>query len=507
MYPIDFFYRAARLFPARIAIESSSEQISYADLAEKVAALAVVFQAYDSEPQSRVGICASNSVDHLVALLAVLAAGKTWVPLNPRSSATELNRIIEVTQPSILVADVKYLAVMSQGAAVHVLVTGGGDGTHPGLRQLTAGYASQKPKPISAGMDAVQAIKFTGGSTGMPKGVMQPYRAWAATLINQIHAYRFDQDDRYLLAAPVTHGASTYVLPILAQGGCHILLDEVNPKAVLNAFRQQGVTTTFMPPTLIYMLMAEAGCDSEHFPALRHLIYGGAPMPTEKIKAVQRFFGPVLETTYGQTEAPQIVTFMSASEFTREENIASVGRMALVSDMAIMNPEGEILPTGEVGEIVVRGDLVMTGYWKMPDMTDQTIINGWLHTGDRGYLDARGYLYLRDRLREVIITGGFNVYPIDVENVLTQHPAVHESAVFGLDDDKWGEAVHAVVQLKLDQNVSEQDLIDFSKKELGSVKSPKHIYFYPNLPRSAVGKVQKDLLKTEVAGRIAAAKK
>jgi fatty-acyl-CoA synthase len=262
-----------------------------------------------------------------------------------------------------------------------------------------------------------------------------------------------------------------------------------------------------MPPTLIYMLMAEAGCDSEYFPALRHLIYGGAPMPTEKIKVVQRFFGPVLETTYGQTESPQIVTFMSASEFTREENIASVGRMALVSDMAIMNPEGEILPTGEVGEIVVRGDLVMTGYWKMPDMTAQTIINGWLHTGDRGYLDARGYLYLRDRLREVIITGGFNVYPIDVENVLTQHPAVHESAVFGLDDDKWGEAVHAVVQLKLDQNVSEQDLIDFSKKELGSVKSPKHIYFYPNLPRSAVGKVQKDLLKTEVAGRIAAAKK
>ncbi|MBK5204293.1 MAG: AMP-binding protein [Polaromonas sp.] len=505
MYPIDFFYRSARLFPNQIAIESTSEQLTYCELAEKVDALAAAFQTFDPEPQSRVGICASNSVDHLVALLAVLAAGKTWVPLNPRSSAPELNRIIEVTQPSILVADAKYLAVMQLETGLHLLVTGTGDDAHKGLRQFTVDYAGKKPTPITASMDAVQAIKFTGGSTGMPKGVMQPYRAWAATLINQIHAYRFDQHDRYLLAAPVTHGASTYVLPILAQGGRHVILDEVNPKSVLNAFRKQGISTTFMPPTLIYMLMAEAGCDAESFPALRHLIYGGAPMPTEKIRSVQRFFGPVLETTYGQTEAPQIVTFMSADEFALEENIASVGRMALVSDMAIMSPEGDLLPIGKVGEIVVRGDLVMTGYWKMPEMTAQTIINGWLHTGDRGYLDARGYLYLRDRLREVIITGGFNVYPIDVENVLTQHPAVHESAVFGLDDDKWGEAVHAAVQLKPGQHVSEQDLIAYAKNELGSVKAPKRVYFYPSLPRSAVGKVQKDLLKREISGQIQAA--
>jgi fatty-acyl-CoA synthase len=297
---------------------------------------------------------------------------------------------------------------------------------------------------------------------------------------------------------------STYILPILAQGGRHVILDEVNPKSVLEAFRQQGITTTFMPPTLIYMLMAEAGTEREHFPGLRHLIYGGAPMPPEKIRAVQRFFGPVLETTYGQTEAPQIVTFMSAEEFAQEGNIGSVGRMALVSDMAIMDPEGRILP---VGEIVVRGDLVMAAYWNMPDKTAETIVDGWLHTGDRGFLDARGYLYLRDRLREVIITGGFNVYPIDVENVLTQHPAVHESAVFGIDDDKWGEAVHAAIQLKPDQQVSAEELIGFAKRELGSVKAPKHIHFYESLPRSPVGKVQKDAVKREVAALLTTTQK
>jgi fatty-acyl-CoA synthase len=502
MYPVDFFYRYARLHPGEIAIESPSEHVSYGELAARVDALAHAFQQFDPAPQSRVGICAYNSVDHIVALLAVLAAGKTWVPLNPRNSASELNRILDVTTPSIVVSDNKFLETLGLQAIPHVVVTGEGNDSLPALRQLTTEHAGRAPAPNAASMDAVQAIKFTGGSTGTPKGVMQPYRAWKATLINQIHAYRFNKQDRYLVASPVTHGASTYILPILAQGGCHVILDEVNPKSVLEAFRRRGITTTFMPPTLIYMLMAEAGTEREHFPALRHLIYGGAPMPQEKIRAVQRFFGPVLETTYGQTEAPQIVTFMSAEEFAQEENIGSVGRMGLVSDMAIMDPQGRLLPTGEVGEIVVRGDLVMAGYWNMPDKTAETIIDGWLHTGDRGYLDARGYLYLRDRLREVIITGGFNVYPIDVENVLTRHPAVHESAVFGIDDDKWGEAVHAAIQLKPAQQVSAEELIAFAKHELGSVKAPKQIHFYESLPRSAVGKVQKDAVKREVAAAI-----
>jgi fatty-acyl-CoA synthase len=502
MYPVDFFYRYARLHPGEIAIESPIEHVSYGELAARVDALAHAFQQFDPAPQSRVGICAYNSVDHIVALLAVLAAGKTWVPLNPRNSASELNRILDVTTPSIIVSDNKYLETLDLQALPHVVVTGEANGSLPALRQLTTEHAGRAPAPNTATMDAVQAIKFTGGSTGTPKGVMQPYRAWKATLVNQIHAYRFNKQDRYLVASPVTHGASTYILPILAQGGCHVILDEVNPKSVLEAFRRSGITTTFMPPTLIYMLMAEAGTEHEHFPALRHLIYGGAPMPQEKIRAVQRFFGPVLETTYGQTEAPQIVTFMSAEEFAQDENIGSVGRMGLVSDMAIMDPQGRVLPTGEVGEIVVRGDLVMTGYWNMPDKTAETVVDGWLHTGDRGYLDARGYLYLRDRLREVIITGGFNVYPIDVENVLTQHPAVHESAVFGIDDDKWGEAVHAAVQLKPAQQVSAEELIAFAKHELGSVKAPKHIHFYESLPRSAVGKVQKDAVKREIAAAI-----
>jgi len=231
------------------------------------------------------------------------------------------------------------------------------------------------------------------------------------------------------------------------------------------------------------------------------LIYGGAPMPVEKIRQAQEFFGPVLGVTYGQTEAPQIVTYLTGADMKNSENIASVGTASLLSDMGIMDENGCLLPHGETGEIVVRGPMIMSGYLDQPDKTAETIIDGWLHTGDLGYLDERGYLFLRGRRRDVIITGGFNVYPVDVEDVLGRHPAVYECAVYGLPDEKWGEAVHAALQLN--SNVSgptEAEIIAWAKDRLGSVKAPKHIHFVSDLPRNPVGKVDKIELKRATLG-------
>jgi fatty-acyl-CoA synthase len=494
MLPIDFFFRAVRRHAGRIALQSPDESLTYAELGQRVNAFASALQAADPEAGSRVAVCAGNTVDHIVALLGVLAAEKTWVPLNARNATAELDRTLAFTGPTIVVADADHAAKLAIDAATtRVIHTG------QAMRELLREHASRRPLQGRVGPDDVQAIKFTGGSTGVPKGVMQPYRAWTAGLISQIHAYGLGPDDRYLVAAPVTHGTSTYVLPVLAQGGRHVLPQDNKPTTLARAFVEHGVTTSFMPPTLIYMLMAEVQHTGQRFPALRHLIYGGAPMPLEKIRAVRDCFGPVLETTYGQTEAPQIVTVMRAEDFEDEANWSSVGRPALLADVGIMNPQGELLPTGEIGEVVVRGDLVMAGYWRQPEKSAETIVDGWLHTGDGGYLDARGYLFLRDRLREVIITGGFNVYPIDVEGVLDAHPAVHESAVFGIEDDKWGEAVHAAVQLKPGETLSESELIAFAKERLGSVKAPKHVHFYDSLPRSVAGKVHKPSLKTQAS--------
>lgn len=490
MYPIDFFWRAARRWPERIAIDAPNECIPYAELARRVRAVAAALLAADPQAQSRVAICAHNSADHIAALLAVLACGKTWVPLNPKSTAPEIRRIVDATEPSVLVLD-ETGAELLEDAPGHRIRLGG-----PGLAELIERHA-QAPEPRFMQPDqATQAIKFTGGTTGLPKGVMQPYRAWMANIVNQIQAWGFDEHTRYVVAAPITHGTSTYLLPVLAQGGCHVLLGQGGAEAVRQAFRERGGTVCFMPPTLIYMLMALPGSSRADYPHLRQLIYGGAPMPPEKIRAVRQFFGPVLGTTYGQTEAPQILTVMRPDDFEDERHWAAVGRTAWFSDVAIMSPSGEILPPGEIGEVVARGDLLMSGYWRLPDKTAETLVDGWLHTGDRGLIDEQGYLFLKDRLRDVVITGGFNVYPVDVENALGQHPAVHECVVFGLPDDKWGESVQAAVQLRPEvlPLPAEAELIAFVRERLGPVQTPKRIHFHASLPRSPVGKV----LKTEV---------
>lgn len=493
MYPIDFFFRAAEQYPQRVALDGPDGVVTYAELAADTRALAAALQDLDPAPQTRVAICAGNSARHILALLAVMASGKVWVPLNYRSTEREIGRILDATAPSIVIVDDvgAPLARASDGARIHL---------EDSVEELAASallkrYAGCEPVRHDLSRDATQAIKFTGGTTGLPKGVMQPYRAWNAGIINQIASWELTSEDRYVVSAPITHGTGTYLLPILARGGAHLLLDSVTPASITAAFRERGGTLSFMPPTLIYMIMAQPGVSRADFPRLRNLIYGGAPMPPEKIDRARDFFGPVLGTTYGQTEAPQIVTVLRPADLETPENRASVGRVTWLSDVAIMGADGALLPRGEIGEVVVQGDLTMTGYWRLPEKTAETVVNGWLHTGDTGLIDARGYLFLKDRLRDVIITGGFNVYPVDVENALSAHPSVYECSVFGLPDDKWGEAVHAAVQLQPGAQADADALKAHVRALLGPVATPKQFHFHDSLPRSSVGKVLKNAVR------------
>ena len=504
MYPIDFFFRAAEQYPERVALDGPEGAVTYAQLAADTRALAAALQRLDPEPQSRVAICAGNSARHILALLAVLASGKVWVPLNYRSTAREIGRILDATEPSIVIVDHagEPLAPPSNSARINLEAVQAspprGDSEDGGglrLDALLREYAGQEPVRHALSRDATQAIKFTGGTTGLPKGVMQPYRAWNAGIINQIASWALTRDDRYVVSAPITHGTGTYLLPVLACGGAHLLLDTVTPATITAAFRERGGTLSFMPPTLIYMIMAQDGVSRADFPALRNLIYGGAPMPPEKIDRARDFFGPVLGTTYGQTEAPQIATVLRPADLEAPQNRASVGRATWLSDVAIMGPDGALLPRGEIGEVVVQGDLTMTGYWRLPEKTAETLVDGWLHTGDTGLIDARGYLFLKDRLRDVIITGGFNVYPVDVENALSSHPAVYECSVFGLPDDKWGEAVHAAVQFHPGAQADADALKAHVRALLGPVATPKQFHIHDSLPRSSVGKVLKNAVR------------
>lgn len=500
MYPIDFFFRAAQRYPSKLALLGpNGEQLRFEALAQQVRALACAMQAADPNEQSRVGICAANHAQHIVALLATLAAGKVWVPLNARSTATEIDRIVQSVTPTILIVDDVGEPLTEQSG--HTIRWGTGQASLPAISAQAERFIGQQPAPITTGRDGTQAIKFTGGTTGPPKGVMQPYRAWNAGIINQIYGWRLSTDDCYVVCAPVTHGTSTYMLPVLAQGGCLVFPEKNTPSAIAQTFASHHGTISFMPPTLIYMLMSDPAVKAQDFKSLRHLVFGGAPMPPEKVDEAIAFFGPRVGATYGQTEAPQIVTMIRPEELADPANRGSGGRCTWLSDMAIMSPQGQILPAGEKGEVVVRGDLVMTGYWQLPEKTAQTIVDGWLHTGDVGYVDERGYLFIKDRLRDVVITGGFNVYPVDVEDALCKHPAVYEASVFGVPHDKWGEAVHGAVQLKADQSVNAQALMQHVKTLLGSVHTPKEIHFFEQLPRSSVGKVLKKDIKDQLTAR------
>lgn len=506
MYPIDFFLRAAQRDPNRVALQGPGDlSLRFGELARRVKALACAMQHLDPEEQSRVAICGANHAAHIIALLATLAAGKVWVPLNARSTVSEIDRILQSVSPTIVIVDVigEPLTRTFTGAnRLHMDASSETDKQAlTDIGALIERFNGRQPAPITTGRDGTQAIKFTGGTTGPPKGVMQPYRAWNTGIINQIYGWRLNADDCYVVCAPVTHGTSTYVLPVLAQGARLVFPDQNNPSAIARAFSQHQGTISFMPPTLIYMLMSDTGVQATDFASLRHLVFGGAPMPPEKIDTAVEFFGPRVGATYGQTEAPQIVTMIRPDELVDPINRGSGGRCTWLSDLAIMSPEGDLLPAGEKGEVVVKGDLVMTGYWQMPEKTAQTIVDGWLHTGDVGYLDERGYLFIKDRLRDVVITGGFNVYPVDVENALCKHPDVYEASVFGLPHDKWGEAVHAAVQIKPNRTITADALMQHVKSHLGSVHTPKNIHFFDQLPRSSVGKVLKKDIKDQLSAK------
>ncbi len=490
MLPIDFLYRAVKLYPDNIAIESPAGPITYAELGRAVDALACVLQDRVSEPGSPIAMCAGNAPEYIVGMLAIMAAGQVWVPLNYRSTTPELQRILEAVTPAF------------------VLVDDSGDALIPGAEKdklhfrdfpaLIRQHTGRAPVKHLRGRDDTQAIKFTGGTTGLPKGVMQPCRAWMAGIVNQIGGWNITQQDKFVVCAPISHGTGTYILPLLAQGAALLLCASSGARDLLHAFSALRGTMTFMPPTLIYKVMAEPDASREQFPDLRLLIYGGAPMPPEKIEMAQDFFGPVIATTYGQTEAPQIATLLRPQELADPRYRASAGRATWYSDVAIVSPDGTLLPAGEVGEVTIQGDLVMSGYWKLPGKTAETIKQGRLHTGDIGYMDEEGFLYIKDRLRDVIITGGFNVYPVDVEGALSRHPAVHEASVFGLPDSKWGEAVNAAVQLKVGQTADEDALKAFVRELLGPVQAPKRIHFYESLPRSPVGKVLKMAIREKL---------
>ena len=346
----------------------------------------------------------------------------------------------------------------------------------------------------------------TGGTTGLPKGVMLTTRNLETMTAMTLVGYPFAGRPAYLALAPLTHAAGVLCFPVMAAGGRIVVMPKPDVGAFLALIERERITHTFLPPTLIYMLLGHEALDGTDLSSLQCFWYGAAPMSTARLEEALTRIGPVMAQLFGQTEAPMMVSMLPpADHFNADgsvatQRLASAGRPAPLVTVGIMDPEtGALVQTGERGEIVVRGSLVMAGYYKNPEATEAASAGGWHHTGDIGYLDADGYLFIVDRLKDMIITGGFNVYSAEVEQALMQHPAVRDCAVVGLPDDKWGERVTAVIEPSAD--IEPDELIAFVKARIGSVKAPKQIELWPELPRSRVGKILKGDVKQELLQR------
>jgi fatty-acyl-CoA synthase len=490
VYPIDFLYRSAQTSPNALAVDDGQRRLTYAETVLRVQALAVGLQAVSRKTRPKIGVCGYNTLEQFLTLMAIHACGGIVIPLNPRNARAELDTVVERIRPDVVVIDLEVAGACSPRKGM-VMIGGHGHTGPDSVDALLKAHRGEQPNWPSVERNDVNGIKLTGGSSGVPKGVNQSFRCINTLVVSILMTFDFPTGSVYLCAAPITHAAGSFVLPTLACGGCVLLLEKPSGNKILDALEHGGIGYTWVTPTQIYTILQSGKGREPRFPGLKGLLFGGAPMPLEKVREARSFFHGCLGTIYGQTEASTIVTGLTPFQMADDANLGSVGRATPLTKVEIWSPSGDSLPPGEMGEVVVSGDLVMNGYFEMPDETAQVFSDGWLHTGDIGTFDERGYLFLRSRLRDVIISGGFNVYPSDVESVLVKHNAVYECVVFGAPDEKWGERVEAAVQLRPGYDIDPASIVAFARAELGSVKAPKMVHLVDELPRSAVGKVQR----------------
>lgn len=501
MRVIDFFDRGVLVAPARACLKDADETLSYREVQAITYRLANVLIARGLRPEGKAAVYSSNSAKAFQCVLGIFRAGGAWVPINYRSTADDNAYIIDNCDIEVLFFHSSFVDqvefIRRKCLRLRMLISI--DKPVPGadfLSDLLA-EAPETDPDIPTARDAVVTIFSSGGTTGLPKGVQWTNGTWE-TIITTFHVNMpARQPAVHLVVAPMTHAAGVVAMPLFAVGATQVILPAFDAAKVAEAIEREKVSHLFLPPTAIYSLLAYPGLGDHSYRSLEYFIYAAAPMSVKKLKECISVFGPVMAQTFGQAEAPMYCTYLSPQDHMvigdsqKEHRLASCGRPTLSTRIAIMDDAGNLLPRGEVGEIVVRGSLVMSGYYKNPEATKEASAFGWHHTGDIGRMDEEGYVFIVDRKKDMIISGGFNVYPSEVEQVIWSHPRVQDCAVIGVPDEKWGEAVTAVIELKEGESLSADEVMEFCKQRLGSVKTPKNVEFWSSLPRTAVGKVRK----------------
>ncbi len=502
---IDFFDNGVRFYRQKCAFKDDSGCLSYGEADDQVRRIGAAIKGRGYKKQTHIGILAPNSNIAFVALLGIFRAEGVWLPINPRNPVSVNADLLlrfdcevlfyhgsyaeESRQLRKMVPSIREMVCLTNddpaGLSLHVWLAGQGDSCDPG---------PEEPGDLFA-------IFPTGGTTGKSKGVMISHRNVECMFAHMWSHFTYRENSNHLVIAPMTHTAGLFGCLHFAKGGCNTILPGADIPRILSMIEQERITHLFVPPTVMYMMLAHEGARRHDYSSLEHFFVGAAPTSLDKLRAALEVFGPVMTEVYGQSEAPATITlkapwdYRDASGAVIDRRLASIGQAGMFNQVAILNPDGRELPRGDAGEICVRGPLVTPGYYKNEDATREVRAYGWHHTGDVGIMDEDGFISIVDRMKDMVITGGFNVYPNEIEQVLNLHPAVYECAVIGVPDDKWGEAVNAFVVLKAGYQADEPELITLVKDHLGSVKAPKKVHLVDDLPRSPVGKILKSELR------------
>ncbi|HKY49658.1 MAG TPA: AMP-binding protein [Candidatus Limnocylindria bacterium] len=476
--------RAARHFGDAPCLVEGARVVSFREFDRLTDQLGNALLALGLAPGDRVGVLLPNGIDCLVAYYALAKSGLVRVGLNTRE--TDDNHRYKMGD-------------VGARALIHGQAEGLGSEIDIGPRRLAELIASGSDAPcaVDRALDAPYRLGFTGGTTGHPKAVTLTTRGELA----ELSAFLMDlvpdlaPGEIFLHAAPIAHASGAFFLPAIARGVTSVVMAKFDPAEFLQLAAQTKATHTFLVPTMLAMVLEEPQPANERL-ALRSIAYGASPIAPSVLARGTARFGRVFVQTYGQSESPMVITFLKAEDHDR---VGSCGRPYTFAEVAVVDDDDRFLPPGEVGEIVCRGPMTMSHYWNKPEATAKAFRNGWLHTGDVGRMDEDGFFYILDRKNDMLISGGFNVYPREVEDVLQAFDGVIEAAVVGLPDEKWGDRLHAVIAAR--PGVDGEAVLASARAQLASFKCPKTIEIWPDLPKSSANKILRRVIRDRIVAR------
>jgi fatty-acyl-CoA synthase len=498
----DVVTAVLRRFPDRVAFRQDGTELTYRQVEDALTRWVSVLHERGLRRGEGVGLLSPNSPEAWLAQITPALAGGRYTALHPLGSLADHVHTCNEAELRLLFVDPVFgeraAQLLEKAATVEAVFTFGPSDVGEDINELAGKVAlNGRLHRGPHGADDIAYLFYTGGTTGVPKAAILSERAVVAHYYGTALGWDLPEQPRYLAVAPISHAAGMLIMPTLLSGGTVILQHRFDPSAWLQAIAAEHANLSLLVPTMIYALLDHPQLESTELSSLETVMYGASPIaPTRLAEAIERV-GPVFCQLYGQTESAGQGTSLWRAEHDPSDlrRLTACGRVMPFSRVTILDDEGQPVPDGTLGELCIQGPSVMQGYWKQPELTASTLAGSWLHTGDIGVRDEDRFFYIADRKKDMIISGGFNVFPREVEDVLADHPAISAVAVIGVPDEKWGEAVKALAVLRRGAQVDPTELIEMVKERKGPVYAPKTVEFLESLPLTPVGKADKKVLR------------